>query len=161
MKYGKFETYKITWIELHDTIERPWILEADNKDVVLHHSGNYEESYDLNFEFNSREHTFNAMMQNRYCVVVEDNWILDSKGRRIIWLPYNVVSFDGNWDEKGNWGSCYGRGVDILVLGGKNGRTFVLDFSAVKDIIPTSFAEDVAQKRIKLAFQDKKTGEGI
>jgi hypothetical protein len=92
---------------------------------------------------------------------LKDNWILDSKGRRIIWLPYNVVSSDGNWDEKGNWGSCYGRGADILVLGGKNGKTFVLDFSAVYNIIPTSFAEDVAQKRIKLVFQDKKTESDI
>ena len=160
LKSGKFETYKVTWIDLHDTIERPWILEADNKAVVLHHSGNFEESYRFNFELNiiDRECTFNAPMQNRYTLVVEDNWILDSKGRRIIWLPYNVVSSDGNWYEKGNWASHYGRGVDILILGGRNGKTFVLDFSAVKNIVPTSFAEDVAQQRIKLVFQDKKIG---
>ena len=157
---GKFETLKTAWFEVHDTVERPWIFEADNKAVVLYHSGNFEGSYAFDFELNSRECTFNTPMQNRYHLVVEDNWILDGKGRRIVWLPYHVVPSDGNWDEKGNWGSLFGRGADILVLGGKTGRMIVLDFSAVKDrdIIPTSFAGDVAQKRIKFVFQDKKTG---
>ena len=160
LKSGKFESYQTMCIGLHDTVERPWIFDADNKAVVLHHSRQYDKSYRFKFELNTGSHAFNTAMKNRYHLVVEDNWILDGKGRRIVWLPYNVVPSDGNWDEKGNWRSLFGRGADILVLGGKTGRIIVLDFSAVKDrdIIPTSFAGNVAQKRIKFVFQDKKMG---
>ena len=41
LKVSKFKKYKTASIDLHDTIERPWILEANNKAVVLHHSGNF------------------------------------------------------------------------------------------------------------------------
>ena len=163
LKSGKFETNRRAWISPDNTIERPWILEADNKAVVsLHHSGNFEGRYWIHFGLNIQEDTYNAPMQNRYHLVVKDNWILDSRGRKVIWLPYDVVPSDGNWDEKGNWASHYGWGADILALGGKNGKTFVLDFSsnAVKDrdIIPTSFSGDVAQKRIELELRGKMTG---
>ena len=152
-KSGKFETYKETWIQLYDTIERPWILEADNKAVVLYHSGNAEGGYSFNFEW---KHTFSDPRPNRYHLKVKDNWILDRQNRRIIWLPYDVLPSDGNWDEKGNWASQYGRGADILVLGERTGRFLMLDFSAVKDVIPPSFAGDVTHKWIKIVFQ--KTG---
>jgi len=156
LKSGKFEPYKKRYINLFHTIERPWFLEADDRTVVLHHSGNLGRYIRFTFE-NTKKCTFNAPMQNRYHIVVEDNWILDGKGRRIIWLPHDVVPSDGNWDGKGNWGS-HGGGVNKLVLGGKNGKTFVLNFSKVKDITPTSLAEDVAQNRIEFVFQDEQTG---
>ena len=112
----------------------------------------FEGSHRFNFELKTKKWTSNAPMPNRYHLVVEDNWILDGKGRKIVWLPHDVLPSNGNWDEKGNWVSHYGRGANILVLGGKNGKIFVLDFSEAKDIIPTSLAGDVAQKRVEFLF---------
>ena len=54
--------------------------------------------------------------------VFGDNWISNETGDRIFWVPYEVALPNSDWHERARW---VGR---TLILGGREGRTMIVDF---------------------------------
>jgi len=57
-------------------------------------------------------------------LVVGNNWILNEKGDRIFWVPYDIALPASDWQERAHW-----RGR-LLVLGGREGKLLVVDFNS-------------------------------
>ncbi|KAF8966797.1 hypothetical protein BDZ97DRAFT_1917311 [Flammula alnicola] len=81
--------------------------------------------------FNDKKNTFilasshpeHGALQSPSHRVFGDNWILNEKGQRIFWVPYDIALPDEDWQERACW---MGR---TLILGGREGRLMVIDFS--------------------------------
>lgn len=54
--------------------------------------------------------------------VFGDNWILNEVGDRIFWVPYEVALPNSDWHERARWVG------QTLILGGREGRTMIVDF---------------------------------
>jgi len=54
--------------------------------------------------------------------VFGDSWILNEVGDRIFWVPCEIALPNSDWHERARW---VGR---TLILGGREGRTMIVDF---------------------------------
>jgi len=53
-----------------------------------------------------------------------DNWIRNEKGERVLWVPYDIALPNSDWQERARWLR------QLLVLGGREGKTLVVDFNS-------------------------------
>ena len=83
-------------------------------------------------EFNEKNTGFKlAWRQPRYPeleppsgFVSGNNWIQNEKGERILWVPYDIALPNSDWQERARWLR------QLLVLGGREGKTLVVDFNS-------------------------------